>query len=152
MEVDIVHLGADYVSFEEGFDFVLEDKTEDLQDGQTLGSDLEIHAGTITHKDTNTCLKVRDVTLEKLRARLQIPPPGPFDRTDISWEEKINQGRGKSRSTCTAIIPWDRLEDFVDGEQSMRDFPCTFNEVHKLGHKEGNAENAKKSSFLQMIR
>ena len=35
------------------------------------------------------------------------------------------------------------LHDFVVGEQSMRDFPCAFNEVHKLGHKEGIAENAK---------
>ena len=62
-----------------------------------------MHAGTIAHKDTNTCLtigvqerfKVRDVILENLRARLQIPPPGPFDRTYISWEEKsIKDGVG----------------------------------------------------------
>lgn len=50
------------------------------------------------------------------------------------------------------IIPWERLGDFVAGEQSMRDFPCTFNEVPKLGHKEGQAANAKESSFLQKIR
>jgi hypothetical protein len=80
---------------------------------------------------------VRDVTLKNLQARLQITPPGPFDRTNISWEEKINQGQDRSRNTCTAIFPWDRLEDFVVGEQNMRDFPCSFNEVHKLGHKEG---------------
>ena len=34
----------------------------------------------------------------------------------------------------------------------MQDFPCVFNEVHKLGHKEGIAENAKKNRFLQKIR
>jgi hypothetical protein len=127
MDVDTVDLGEKYVSFEEGFDFVIEDSTENLQDGDAVVSDLEIPASAIAHKDTKTCLKtgahdrfkVRDVTLENLRARLQIPPSGPFDRTDISWEEKINQGRGRSRNTCTAIIPWDRLEDFVVGEQSM---------------------------------
>ena len=110
-------LGGKNVSFEEGFDFVIEDATEDLGDREALVSNLEILSGTIAHKDTNTCLKasaqerfrVRDVTLRNLRAKLQIPPPGPFDRIDISWEEKINQGRGRSRNTCTTIIPWDRL-------------------------------------------
>jgi hypothetical protein len=86
---------------------------------------------------------VRDLTLKNLWARLQIPSPGPFDMTNISWEDKINQGQGRSMNTCTAIFLWDRLEDFVIGEQSMRDFPCSFNEVHKLGHKEGmQGENA----------
>ena len=49
-------MGVKYVSFEEGFDFVIEEATEDLGDGEALVSDLEIPAGTIAHKDTNTCL------------------------------------------------------------------------------------------------
>ena len=36
--------------------------------------------------------KVRKTTLEKLCARLQIPPEGHFDRTDIAWEGRKNQG------------------------------------------------------------
>ena len=39
--------------------------------------------------------RVRNVTLEKLRARLHVPPEGQFDRTDIVWEEITNQGRGR---------------------------------------------------------
>ena len=35
-------LGGKCVSFEEGFDFVIEEATEDLQDGHGLVSDLEI--------------------------------------------------------------------------------------------------------------
>ena len=35
-------LGGKCVSFEEGFDFVIEKATEDLQDGHGLVSDLEI--------------------------------------------------------------------------------------------------------------
>ena len=96
--------------------------------------------------------KVREVTLEKLRARLQVPPIGPFDRTDIAWEGRTNQSRGRYRETFRAIIPWDRLGDFVEGEQSMRDFPCTFDEVPTVGHKEGAAINAKETSFLQKIK
>ena len=79
-------------------------------------------------------------------------PLWPFDRTNIYCEEKINQGRGRSKNTCTTIISWDMLHDFVVGEQSTRDFPGAFNEVHKLGHKEGIAENAKIINFLQKIK
>ena len=35
-------LGRKCVFFEEGFDFVIEEATEDLQDGQSLVSNLEI--------------------------------------------------------------------------------------------------------------
>ena len=49
-------LGGKCVSFEEGFDFVIQEATEDLQDGQGLVSDLEIPAGTIAHKDTAALL------------------------------------------------------------------------------------------------
>ena len=56
MEVDILDLGAKYVSFGEGFDFVIKDATEDLQDGHALVSDLEFLASTIVHKDTTALL------------------------------------------------------------------------------------------------
>ena len=52
MEVDILDLGAKYVYFEEEFDFIIEEATEDLQDEHALVSDLEIPAGTIAHKNT----------------------------------------------------------------------------------------------------
>ena len=159
MEVDIVDLRAKCVSFEEGFDTVIEEATEDLQDGHALVSDLEISTGTIAHNDTNTYLKagiqerfrMRDVTFENLRTRLQISPLGPFDRTNISWEEKINQRRDRSRNTRTTIIPWNKLQNSVVGEQSIQDFSYAFNEVYKLGHKKGITEIAKKNSFLQKI-
>jgi hypothetical protein len=51
MEVDIIDLGAKYVFFEEEFDFVVHDSTEDLHDGHALVSDLEIPASAIVHKD-----------------------------------------------------------------------------------------------------
>ena len=38
--------------------FCNKEVTEDLWDEEALVSNLEIHAGTIAHKDTNTCLKV----------------------------------------------------------------------------------------------
>jgi hypothetical protein len=66
--------------------------------------------------------------LERVRALLQKCPDGWFDRYDLKWKGKRNNGGGgKEVDTLRAIIPWDRLEGFVHGEQSMRDFPCTFN-------------------------
>ena len=40
--MDIVDLGVKYVSFKEGFDFVIEETTEDLGDGEAPISNLEI--------------------------------------------------------------------------------------------------------------
>ena len=37
-----MHLGVKYVSFEEGFDFVIKEATEDLGDGEAPISDLKI--------------------------------------------------------------------------------------------------------------
>ena len=51
-------LGLKYASFEEGFDFVVEEAMEDLEDGEALLSGLGIPAGAVAHKDTNTCLNI----------------------------------------------------------------------------------------------
>ena len=106
-------MGAKHVSFKERFHFVTEEVSEDLGDGEAPNPDLEVCACTVVHKDNNKYLKsseqerfrVWDVTLKNMRAKLQIPPPGPFDKIDIFWEEEINQGRGMSRNTCKAINP-----------------------------------------------
>lgn len=34
-------------------------------------------------------------------------PPSPFDRIDLEWESKVNQGKGNKTDTCKATIPWD---------------------------------------------
>jgi hypothetical protein len=66
--------------------------------------------------------------LECVRARLQNPPAGPFDREDVTWRKELHSGRGEHvKEVHTAIILWDRLEEFVEGEKTMCDFPCTLN-------------------------
>ena len=47
--------GAKYVSFKEGFEFVIEEATEDLQDEQALVFDLEIPIGTIATRTPLHC-------------------------------------------------------------------------------------------------
>jgi hypothetical protein len=86
----------------------------DIEDTVNVGHD-EVGAG-------------RSTVLERMRARLQNPPAGPFDREDVTWRKELHSGRGGHvKEVHTAIIPWDRLEDFVEGEETMRDFPCTLN-------------------------
>ena len=89
-------LGAKHVSLKEGFRFVTEVAPKDLGDGEAPIFDLEVRTGTIAHKDNNMCLKsgaherfrVRDVTLKNMRAKLQIPPPRPFDKVLRRMQKK----------------------------------------------------------------
>lgn len=62
-----------------------------------------------------------------LRERVQNPPPGPFAMDDLVWTNHVSQGQGIQKTSKLAVILWDRLEDFIKGEQQHPHFPCTFN-------------------------
>ena len=89
---------------------------------------------------------------EKVQASVQVPPPGPFSRTDILWEEKINAGNGYRRQTQKATIPWNRLEDFLEGEMSGRQHPCTFVEESRKCIKKDDRKQIRADSAVQEIR
>ena len=63
MKVDIVDLGVKYVFFEEKFDFVVEDSTEDLHDGHALVSYLEIPASAIASLGFGSAATLLDVVI-----------------------------------------------------------------------------------------
>ena len=63
MEVDIVDLIAKCVFFEEEFDFVVQDNTEDLQDGHALVSDLEIPASAMARLGFGSAATLFDVVI-----------------------------------------------------------------------------------------
>jgi hypothetical protein len=63
MEADIVDLRAKCVFFEEWFDFVVEDSTEDLQDGHALVSDLEIPANAMARLGFGSAATLFDVVI-----------------------------------------------------------------------------------------
>ena len=64
---------------------------------------------------------------DNYRTRIQVLPLGWFNRYDIQWETQRISGGNRVQDTAVAIIPWKRLQDFVDGEENMRDFPCKIN-------------------------
>jgi hypothetical protein len=68
---------------------------------------------------------------ERLHSLVQRPQPGTFNHSDLAWAK---QNRVKGRRTdprtnalvSVAYIPWDRVQDFVKGEEARTDAPCKF--------------------------
>jgi hypothetical protein len=72
--------------------------------------------------------------IQALKETLQSPPPGPFQKNNINWLRHVTTGHGLYKHIKTRIIPWDRFEDFVQGEQNYLEFPCKFTRTkeHKI--------------------
>ena len=89
---------------------------------------------------------------EKVKNSVQRPPDGPFSRVDLVWARKSIGGNGKRRDTKTATIPWDRLDDFVEGEMCSRQHPCTFVELSRQCMKVDDRKQTRAESAKQEIR
>jgi hypothetical protein len=68
----------------------------------------------------------RLVVLLKVRKEVQIPPQRPFDKEDITRVKKTNFNGRVKKDVLHASIPWNMLEDFVEGESTCRIFPSAF--------------------------
>ena len=65
--------------------------------------------------------------LMAMRESIQNPPPGEFRMEDLTWTDHITHGKGRHKGSRMAYILWDRLEDFISGEQNHTLYPCRFN-------------------------
>jgi hypothetical protein len=91
--------------------------------------------------------------LEKVRGKLQLPPLGPFNRDDIVWEKQHNSGcGGQVKDVVKAVFPWNKLQDFVEGESNSMDFPYVFNQKKWQEVPMGSREVAKEATYTQKIR
>jgi len=54
---------------------------------------------------------------------MQETPPRPFQRFDIMWLPHITSGHGLYTNAEIAFIPWDCLEDFVEGGAEQPQLP-----------------------------
>lgn len=61
-----------------------------------------------------------------LRDRVQNPSLGSFCMKDLIWTDHVTCGKGKYKSSKLAIILWDRLDNFIKGEQNHPHFPCKY--------------------------
>jgi hypothetical protein len=64
-----------------------------------------------------------------LRERIQKPPPGDFRMEDLVWTDHVTHGKGRHKGSRMALILWDRLDNFISGEQHHPLYPCKFNAV-----------------------
>ena len=64
--------------------------------------------------------------IKELRSRAQKPPLGEFCMQDLVWTDHVTNGKGKYKTSKIAVIFWDRLDDFIQGEQHHPLYPCKF--------------------------
>ena len=64
--------------------------------------------------------------IKELRSRVQTPPLGEFCMQHLLWTDLVTNGKGKYRTSKVAVIFWDRLPDFIQGEQHDPLYPCKF--------------------------
>lgn len=64
--------------------------------------------------------------LHALKDAVQNPKPGIFGYGDLRWLPHTSTGKGSFVDSEIATIPYDRLKDFVEGEQQNPNFPCKF--------------------------
>ena len=62
-----------------------------------------------------------------LQDSIQNPPPGEFRMEDLVWTNHITHGKGRHKGSRMALILWDRLDDFISGEQHHTLYSCRFN-------------------------
>jgi hypothetical protein len=64
--------------------------------------------------------------LQALKAIVQEPSLGPFQKSNILWLPHVTSGHGLYNSAEIAIIPWDHFNDFIEGKQNNLDIWCKF--------------------------
>ena len=62
-----------------------------------------------------------------LRERVQNPPIGEFRMEDLVWTDHVTTGNGLHKNSKLAVILWERLDDFISGEEHHPLYPCKFN-------------------------
>ena len=82
---------------------------------------------TLQHTDSPT-FRIQQVDiLMGLRKSVQTPPPSEFMMEESVWTDHVTHGKGRHKGSRMAFILWDRLEDFISGEQNNTLYPCKFN-------------------------
>jgi len=81
----------------------------------------------------------------ELSALSQSPVGGPFNSNSLHWFS--SDAIETPTSTCNAIIPFDRVEDFIAGENERG--TCIFSKSRKVTKEDGSLKRVEKYSYLQ---
>jgi hypothetical protein len=61
------------------------------------------------------------------RERVQKCLIGKFRMEDLVWTDHVTNGSGVHKSSKLVVILWERLDDFIFGEEHHPLYPCRFN-------------------------
>ena len=105
----------------------------------------------------STYLEAHKEELQRLRGLVQVPEPGTFMHTDLTWAQQIRvKGKGTDSPThatvSVAYIPWARVQDFVKGEEARTDGPCKFICHGSPTNKQGKLTFPRWNSYSAMFR
>jgi hypothetical protein len=88
---------------------------------------LSLPQGSLEHTDP-PAFRAQQVDIAMtLRETIQSPPPGDFRMEDLLWTDHVTYENGRHKPSRMALIPWDRLGDFISGEEHNPLYPCRFN-------------------------
>ena len=76
---------------------------------------------------------------------VQDPPEGDFSSTDLKWTKFGNA----ERHDDVAIIPFDRVDDFIVGECSNVEFPTRFHIERGRKRRRGSLKEYKNDEYLE---
>ena len=94
---------------------------------------------------------------DRLRRELQIPKAGTFIHSDLTWRrdirlKRIGPGSRTEAPVSVAYIPWERVQDFVKGEEARIDGPCKFVCQGIASNKEGKLVFPRWNNYSAIIR
>jgi hypothetical protein len=105
----------------------------------------------------STYQEVHSQDLERIRSYVQKPGAGTFMHIDLLWASHIRMKGRRSdprvpASVSVAYIPWDRVQDFVKGEEARTDGPCKFVCQGTTSNNEGGLMFPRWNSYSAVIR
>jgi hypothetical protein len=91
--------------------------------------------------------------IRALKETMQSPLLRPFEKDHITWLLHVTFRHGLYKHIEIAVIPWDQLEDFVQGEQKNPKFPCKFTRTkeHKLCNPSNTLTHPRTNSMSLVI-
>jgi hypothetical protein len=87
-----------------------------------------------------------------LKDMVQYPHAGLIRYSDLVWLPHTTSGNQTQVESEIAAISWDKLQDFVEGQEQNADYPTTFNRHVKKRNPAGSLARPQAYSCAQLIR
>ena len=89
------------------------------------------------------------ITRRKPTINVQSPPIGSFDAAKLQWEARADP-REKYQALFIAYIPWERTQDFIEGENNRSNAPTNFKVEWTKNRKPNTLKRPNEDSYLRL--